>query len=160
VHARAELAFPRGSGWWFLVQVRDPEWGVKLQAAVRWVCDTGWGADRSIGRGAAEAEFADDPPGLSIAAEATRRLLLSAYHPTEPERAFLASAAGSAYGLEYVEGRPGTAGPLLMVREGAVLPTPAGTDVAGSCPTVSPAGAPVRLRCCGFAYGIPYGGVG
>jgi hypothetical protein len=86
-----------------------------------------------------------------------RMLLLSAYHPAEPECAALSAAsATAAYELEYRDGFAHPGRPLLFVREGAVLPA-AGAAVMGTCPTVSAADAATPSRCYGYAYGIGAG---
>jgi hypothetical protein len=153
LHGRTELAFSYDSGWWFLMHVRKPEWADRLRAAVLWTCDTGWGADRSVGKGVAGVEFSDNPLPPDESSPRDRFYNLSEYHPAPAERAHIAARLDSAgYELAAREGVRHRGRPLLMVREGAVLPRPPGA-VPGTCPVVSDDGA----RAWGFAYPVAAG---
>jgi hypothetical protein len=132
---RTETAFAHGAGWYFLCHVRKPEWNGRLRGAIRWVCDTGWGADRSVGRGVGRAILQNNPlPAAETAETGARFATLSAFHPTAAERDFFGARLGeSEYRLTTYEGRANRGRPLLCVGEGSVLPRPPGAGVVGSC---------------------------
>ena len=92
VHRTACLEFAPGAGFWFVAQFRDPDsraqWEPRLMAAMRLLCDSGFGGRRSIGWGHAELSGVDSGPLTD--------LVLGPAQEPEPPKPAPAEAEGEA----------------------------------------------------------------
>lgn len=175
--AVGETVFPRGSGWYFLAHVRRTEWLPRLQAAIRWVCDTGWGAERSAGRGVAVPFFETNPLPADETTRGGSFVTLAPWHPSPDERRHVAAAlavphapapaapaapstadaptARPVVAADYaLRRRQGWTGPSrLVVGEGSVVPRP-DTPVPGVLAEDGTDAAGTSRKFWGFAYPV------
>jgi CRISPR type III-A-associated RAMP protein Csm4 len=176
-HATACLDFAPGAGFWGVIAFADEDararWSGPVQAAIRWLADSGFGGERSRGWGHASApEFVEGtlpdmilppPPVAEGSSEVPESgvaggyWLLSLFTPGPRDAV---DWSGGNYSLLRRGGRvdspvrSGDAKKLLrMVEEGSVLLATA--DLAGAAPDVAPDGFPHPVYRAGFAMSIP-----
>ncbi|MFN0171389.1 MAG: type III-A CRISPR-associated RAMP protein Csm4 [Bryobacteraceae bacterium] len=173
-HRTACLEFAAGAGMWCAISFASEEAGARwlgpVQAAFRYLADTGLGGERSRGWGRFDnLEFLEGTlpslllPRSTLAAESAappaERLfwLLSLFVPSAGDavrwdggsyqvvtRAGRVDAAVSSGGLKKLQN---------MVAEGSVLA--AGAPLIGSAPDVAPDDFPHPVYRCGFAVAVP-----
>lgn len=161
-HSTACLEFTPGSGLWTMVQFADDaaeaQWGQRLTAAFRLLCDTGFGGERSRGWGRAEMpEVLKTTVTLKTEVDAEKgQWILSLFHPAESDAI---DWERSDYSLTTRGGRiESSAGwgeqkkLTRMVAEGSVL---AAGALQGSAPDVAPEGFEHPVYRSGFAVTLP-----
>lgn len=177
VHRTACLEFSEGGGFWGAVSFANEEaktqWSGPLQAAFRYLADTGLGGERSLGWGrSAQPEFTEGAlpdlilpePEATPAAEPgeTAYWLLSLFSPAPQDtidwqRGHYALAERG--GRIESPARSGDAKKVVrMVEEGSVLV--AAAPPTGAAPDVAPEGFPHPVFRAGFAVAIPLTEVG
>ena len=181
VHRTACLEFSEGGGFWGVVSFASEEaqtqWSAPLQAAFRYLADTGLGGERSLGWGrSADPEFtAGVLPNLVLPEIAPAPVAEGAEAPAPPETAYWLLSLFSpspqdsvdwqrgVYAMAERGGRiesPQRSGEskkiARMVEEGSVLL--AAAPPAGAAPDVAPDGFPHPVYRSGFALAItiPY----
>lgn len=171
VHRTACLEFSEGGGFWGAVSFADDnardQWSVPLQAAFRYLADTGLGGERSLGWGRSEQPVFTEgtlpdlilPPPQAAPEEPveTAYWLLSLFSPA-PQDAV--DWQRGAYGIAERSGRiesPQRSGEekktARMIEEGSVLA--AAAPPTGAAPDVAPGGFPHPVYRSGFALAIP-----
>lgn len=167
-HETACLEFNEGAGLWAAVGFADDaaqeQWSGRVQSALRWLADAGFGGERSLGWGRSETpEFRSGRladlllPGSSARPSNGGYWMLSLFSPTQADS--IDWGRGS-YSLVTRSGRvdsPQGAGGLKkqvrMVAEGSVLVS--SQAPVGSAPDVAPDGFPHPVYRAGFALAIP-----
>ena len=169
-HSSACLEFSPGSGLWFVGVFADhaarERWRKPLEAALRWLADSGFGGERSLGWGRSEMpEIVDG--GLASLLWRSRESnapesdpaywLLSLFHPAADE---LVDWQKGQYSLTTRGGRVESAAGwgeqkklTRMVAEGSVLE--AASEPRGTAPNVAPEQFPHPVYRAGFALCVP-----
>lgn len=169
VHRTACLEFSDGGGFWGVVSFANEEakaqWSGPLQAAFRYLADTGLGGERSLGWGrSAQPEFAEGrlsdlilPEREPAEGSETAWWLLSLFSPAEQDTV---DWRRGCYELADRGGRidsPARSGEskkvARMVEEGSVLV--AAAPLTGAAPDVAPPSFPHPVYRAGFALAFP-----
>lgn len=154
--------FEPSSGLFFLADFESKESKDKFEASLRLLCDSGLGADRSIGRGGFSCVAKQ--PELFIPKNPSTWLTLSLYHPTrkEVEQGVL-NNAGSRYSLVRRSGRAGSVSvsrfrraDCWMLEEGAIVPCQVHGDTP--CVLLNSNTIPHNVYRNGRAFCIPFQG--
>ncbi|MGE5645954.1 MAG: type III-A CRISPR-associated RAMP protein Csm4 [Acidobacteriota bacterium] len=167
VHRTACLEFSEGGGFWgavsFAGDAAREQWSGPLQAAFRYLADTGVGGERSLGWGRSrQPEFTEGvlpdlilPPPEEPAE--TAYWLLSLFSPAPGDAV---DWQRGAYGIAERSGRiesPERSGEekktARMIEEGSVLA--AAAPPTGAAPDVAPGGFPHPVYRSGFALAVP-----
>lgn len=160
------ITFAEGCGLYGLIQVNDESWMPRLEAAFRVLGDMGIGGERTYGMGLFRFQGFEVPASEwdpLLKAHTSRRILLSAYHPTEAERATLPSPWKAWEFFEsrgYITtGRMATTLKRKRVRflaEGSVATHPVRGDLADVTPNIAPNfGITHRIYRSGLAFIVP-----
>lgn len=164
-HSSACLEFTPGSGLWFIAAFDSDaafdEWNPRVQAALRWLADSGFGGGRSRGWGRSEMpECSDNPELLSAPAgnpSETGYWLLSLFHPSETDTVdwqrgdYSLTTRGGRIESDASWGEPKNS--TRMVAEGSVLV--AATEPRGAAADVAPDGFAHPVYRSGFALSLP-----
>jgi CRISPR type III-A-associated RAMP protein Csm4 len=166
-HRVDALQFAPHAGLWCVALFRDEiaasAWRPRVEAAFRWLADSGFGGLRSRGFGrCAPPRFEDlEWPfplieGSAECAPAGGYWLLSLFHPCPAEEIDWTAGAHSTLirggRVESAAGWGAEKTPLTMVAEGSVLAAPA--CPAGCARDVAPAGFPHPVWRAGFAVAV------
>jgi len=135
----SETSFATDAGLWALLRAEKNEFEQLIHPALRYLADTGLGANRTTGKGHFRIEVSETTPVLPVANLAGQHMLLSYYLPAPEERNVLhADAGAAAYRIRTVRARrehkfPGKAGAVSqavykravrMFEPGSILPLP------------------------------------
>lgn len=160
------VTFQQGAGLYGLLQLNDEAWKARLEAAFRMLGEMGLGGERTYGMGLFRFQGLEAPgPEWDplLKAPTSRRMLLSAYHPTAAERATLPlpwEAWDFFESRGYITtGRMATTLKRKRARflaEGSVATQPVRGDLADVTPEAAPAfGIPHNIYRSGLAFMVP-----
>lgn len=134
---QSETSFAPGVGLWALLRAEKAEFEQLIHPALRYLADTGFGANRTTGKGHFRVEVLETVPALPVPKSVGRQMLLSRYLPAPEERKVLhVEDAGAAYRIRTVRaqrehkfpGKAGTASDAVykravrMFEPGSILP--------------------------------------
>jgi CRISPR type III-A-associated RAMP protein Csm4 len=152
-HTTACLEFTPNSGLWCLVSAPE-EWTDRIQAAFRWLADSGFGGERARGWGRSEAPIFSEVTGLlATQAESHDHWLLSPYSPATTDE--VAWDRGNYTVLTrggWIDSSSEAKKQLRLIAEGSVLSS--AKALQGAAPNVAPDGFPHPVYRAGFAYSI------
>ena len=163
-HSTACLEFTPGAGLWFVAAFDSDaafdQWNPRVQAALRWLADSGFGGGRSRGWGRSEMpEFTNNPALLSAPSSEIEsgHWLLSLFHPAVTDAvdwqrgdySLLTRAGRIESESGWGDGKKST----RMVAEGSVLV--ASSEPRGAAADVAPDGFAHPVYRAGFALSIP-----
>lgn len=160
----AVAQFSQNAGLWFVATFAAPElepvWAPRLEGALRWLADSGFGGLRSrgFGRCAAPVLTRGEWPSLlvNVKGEARAWWLLSLFAPADGEPIdwtqgdYETVSRGGR--IESASGWGALKKTIRMVREGSVL---AAAELSGSARNVAPEGFPHPVYRAGFALSVP-----
>jgi len=164
-HSTACLEFAPRAGLWFLAAFHDDaareQWSGRVETALRILCDSGFGGERSNGWGRVDSvKCVENPSVLSSAPEPSEETgwwLLSLFHPADSDSIdwkrgnYALTTRGGR--VESDAGWGGAKKPTRMVTEGSVLV--AAGEPRGAVTDVAPEEFPHPVYRAGFALAIP-----
>lgn len=152
-HSTACLEFTAKSGLWCLVSCPDT-WTKPIQAAFRWLADSGFGGERNRGWGRSEAPVFSEVTGILAAqTESSDHWLLSPYSPAATDE--VAWDRGNYTVLTrggWVSNSSEAKKQIRLIAEGSVLSST--KPLQGAAPDVAPEGFAHPVYRAGFAYTI------
>ncbi len=133
---QSETSFAPGVGLWALLRAEISEFEQLIHPALRYLADTGFGANRTTGKGHFRVEVLETGPALPVPNPVGQQMLLSHYLPAPHERTVLTADARAAYRIRTVRaqrehkfpGKAGTASQAVykravrMFEPGSILP--------------------------------------
>jgi CRISPR/Cas system CSM-associated protein Csm4 (group 5 of RAMP superfamily) len=157
---KSGVQFAEGAGVWGLAVCEDEQWRGRMEAALRWLADSGVGGNRALGwggSGGVRLETGEDVAGLlrrRVAGDGSKGWwLLSLFAPADGEEV---SWEQGAYRLAvrsgWVEGTTARKRAQRMVTEGSVVFGPAAP--AGSLRDVAPEGWAHPVYRNGYAVAV------
>ncbi len=157
---KSGIQFSEGSGVWGLAVCDDERWRGRMEAALRWLADSGVGGNRALGWGGSAGvrfESAADAAGLlrrGAGGDGSKGWwLLSLFAPAAEEEVFWEQGAYRlAVRSGWVEGTRAKKRPQRVVAEGSVVFAPAAP--AGSLQDVAPEGWEHPVYRNGYAVAV------
>jgi CRISPR/Cas system CSM-associated protein Csm4 (group 5 of RAMP superfamily) len=158
---KSGVQFADGAGVWGVAVCEDEQWRGRLEAALRWLADSGLGGNRALGWGGSAGvriEGGDDIAGLlrrGAAGDGSKGWwLLSLFAPGAEEEVFWDQGAYRlAVRSGWVEGTTVAKRAQRVVAEGSVVFAPAAP--AGSLQDVAPEGWAHPVYRNGYAVAVP-----
>jgi CRISPR type III-A-associated RAMP protein Csm4 len=152
-HSTAYLEFTPKSGLWCLVSTPD-NWVEPIQAAFRWLADSGFGGERNRGWGRSESPIFSEVNGLlATQTDSQEYWLLSPYSPAAADE--VAWDRGNYTVLTRGGWISNSSEPkkyVKLIAEGSVLSS--AKALQGAAPNVAPEGFAHPVYRAGFAYSI------
>ncbi len=152
-HATAYLEFSAKSGLWCVVSAPD-HWVEPIQAAFRWLADSGFGGERNRGWGRSESPIFSEVNGLlATQTDSQEYWLLSPYSPAAADE--VAWDRGNYTVLTrggWITNSNEPKKQVKLIAEGSVLSS--AKALQGAAPNVAPEGFAHPVYRAGFAYSI------